>query len=393
MGLAACQVAPPPDRLTLRPAAFDDLPGWTADRHGEGLVALKRSCARLSLLPGEAAVGGAAGEAGDWREACAAAELVPAADHAAARAFFERHFLPFGAANGDRMTGLFTGYFEPELRGARRPGGRYSVPLYARPADLVTVDLGRFRDDLKGQRIAGRIEGGSLMPYPSRAEIEAGALAGRAAPGEPGLEIVWVDDRIDAFFLHIQGSGRVVLEDGRVLRIGYAANNGHPYVAIGRDLVAMGALAREEVSMQSIAAWLRANPERAAWLMNKNPSFVFFRALDGDGPLGTEGVVLTPGRSLAVDPAFVPMGLPLWLDAVDPLAGPARLRRLVVAQDTGSAIRGPVRGDLFWGHGPEAAERAGRMRSEGRYWLLIPRQVAERLVRRLAQAARDGPLP
>jgi membrane-bound lytic murein transglycosylase A len=158
-----------------------------------------------------------------------------------------------------------------------------------------------------------------------------------------------------------------------VIRVGYAAQNGHPYVAIGRELIARGALTRETVSMQSIRAWLAAHPDEAAGVMNLNPSYVFFRTLDGDGPLGSEGVVLTPGRSLAIDRAFLAMGLPIWLDAEDPLDPAARLQRLVVAQDTGGAIRGVVRGDVFWGHGADAAERAGRMRSQGRYWVLLPR--------------------
>lgn len=326
---------------------------------------------------------GMARTARDWRAPCAALAEVPADDDAAARAALERWFVPFAATNNGNPDGLFTGYYEPELRGARARGGRYTVPLYGRPADLVTVDLGQFRDELKGQRIAGRVRGGALRPYPTRAEIEAGALRDVAREDGAALELVWVDDAVDAFFLHVQGSGRIVLEDGSVIRVGYAAPNGHPYVAIGRELVARGVLAREQVSMQSIRAWLAANPDQAHALMNRNPSFVFFRQLPApaspaDGPLGSEGVPLTPGRSLAVDRNFLAMGLPVWLDAEDPLDPRRRVRRLLVAQDTGGAIRGPVRGDVFWGFGPDAAERAGRMRSAGRYWLLLPREAAVR---------------
>ena len=201
----------------------------------------------------------------------------------------------------------------------------------------------------------------------------------RPAPPKGAPEIVWVDDPVDAFFLQIQGSGRILFDDGTMMRVGYAAQNGHPYVAIGRELIARGALTRETVSMQSIRAWLVANPGEAAAVMNLNPSYVFFRTLEGDGPLGSEGVAVTPGRSLAVDRAFLAMGLPVWLDAEDPLDPTSRVRRLMVAQDTGGAIKGPVRGDVFWGHGPEAAERAGRMRSSGRYWVLLPRGVAPRV--------------
>jgi len=372
--LAACETkppAPPPDKLIVGSARFEDLPGWSADRQGEALAALIRSCERLAGLGDESALGanGLAGRAGDWRAVCAEAATVAPDDHVAARTFFERRFVPLAATNNGRAEGLFTGYFEPELRGSRNRSDPYTVPLYGRPADLVSVDLGRFRDSLRGQRIAGRVENGALRPYATRAEIEAGAIAGRAP------EIVWVDDPIDAFFLHIQGSGRVVLDNGEMLRVGYAAQNGHVYVPIGRELIASGALAREEVSMQSIRAWLLANPAEAARVMHQNPSYVFFRALDGEGPLGSQGAVLTPGRSLAVDRTHIALGVPIWLDAEDPLDPNARVRRLMVAQDTGGAIRGPVRGDVFWGHGAEAAERAGRMRSSGRYWLLLPREV------------------
>lgn len=370
--LSACAVEPPLPQLALAPATFGDLPGWTSDRHGEALSALQKSCARLLTLPGDRAVGpGAwAGTAADWRAACNDAVQMDAADNDGARAFFERHFVPFAASDNGASAGLFTGYYEPELRGARAPGGRYAVPIYGRPADLVMVDLGLFRAELRGQRIVGRVEGGALRPYPTRAEIESGALKGRTS------EIVWVDDPVDAFFLHIQGSGRIAFEDGAVLRVGFAAQNGHPYVAIGRELIERGVMSREQVSMQAIRAWLRDNPDQMSAVMNKNPSYVFFRTLDGDGPIGSEGVVLTPGRSLAVDRAFVAMAVPVWLDADDPLDANARLRRLMVAQDTGGAIRGPVRGDVFWGHGADAAERAGRMRSNGRYWLLVPRTRA-----------------
>lgn len=377
LALAACETRPPADRLTLQPARFIDLPGWSADQVSEALLALQRSCSRLGRLPDSTQVGPAAvaGTAGEWRAACAAAGTTPD-DDAATRAMFEQWFQPFLAGNNDAADGLFTGYYEPELRGSRTRGGRYVVPLYGRPADLITVDLGQFSDDLKGKRIVGRAQEGALKPYPTRAEIEAGALK-NSGP----LELVWVDDAVDAFFLHIQGSGRVVLEDGSVMRVGYAAANGRPYVAIGRELITRGALTREEATMPGIRAWLAAHAVEAADVMNKNPSFVFFRPLPPpasmtDGPPGSEGVPLAPGRSLAIDRSFLPLGLPIWLDAEDPLTPGARLQRLLVAQDTGGAIRGPVRGDVFWGHGADAAERAGRMRSRGRYWILLPRDVA-----------------
>lgn len=367
---------PPVDpELRLEPASFADLPGWGADDPRPALAALARSCALFARRPAEEPIGRVAafGRVGDWRPACGAL-AEPAADPAEARGRLERLLRPWLVTDRGTPEGLFTGYFEPLLAGARAPDPVNRHPLYRRPPDLVTVELGRFDPTLEGRRIAGRVEQGRLVPYASRAEIDAGALAGR------GLELAWVADPVALFFLHVQGSGRIALAEGGWMRVGYADQNGHPYRAIGRDLVEMGALAREAVSMQSIKAWLRAHPERTFELLHKNPSYVFFRELpaeaDAPGPPGAQGVPLTPGRSLAVDRRFVPLGVPLWLDTTAPLPeGERPLRRLVVAQDTGGAIRGPVRGDLFWGAGPEAEHAAGHMKSRGRYWVLLPRDL------------------
>ena len=374
--LAACVARPPePARLDLDPVSFDALPGWRDGRQGEALVAFRRSCARLASRPDHDPLGAdaLAGTAGDWRAPCAAA---PAAGDARARAFFERWFVPFGASDRGAREGLFTGYYEPLLAGARRRGGRYTVPIYGRPSDLVTVDLGLFRPDQRGRRIAGRIETGALLPYPSRGEIERGALAGRAPV------IAWVDDAADAFFLHVQGSGRIRLADGEVVRVGYAAGNGHAYVSVGRVLAGRGVMSRDEVTLPAIRAWLAANPEEAREVLGLNPSFVFFRELTGEGPVGAQGAVLTPGRSLAVDRRHLPLGVPVWLDITapgpDPEAPDRPLRRLVIAQDTGGAIKGAVRGDLFWGFGAEAESIAGRMKHRGRYYILLPRAVGAR---------------
>jgi membrane-bound lytic murein transglycosylase A len=309
------------------------------------------------------------GKAGDWIAACAALARVPAGDDAAARAYLETFFRPWLAGNGGKTDGLFTGYYEPFLRGSKTRHGAFQTPLYRRPGDLVTVELGDFRPALKGERIAGRVDNGRLKPYADRRGIEAGALAGK------DLEILWVDDPVAAFFLHIQGSGRVQMEDGSEVRVGYDSQNGQPYVPIGRELLSRGMLARDDVSMQAIRAWLLANPAQASDMMNLNPSYVFFRTVRGEGPLGAQGAALTPGRSLAVDHAFLAYGVPVWLDAEGPLDRAQRLQRLLVAQDTGGAIRGPVRGDVFWGHGADAEDRAGHMKSAGRYWLLLPRSV------------------
>ncbi len=369
--LAGCERGAPgprPERLTLAQVAFEDLPGWSEDSVAEALPALRRSCARLAAEPDESPAGpaGTALHVRDWRAACDALAGVGDGDGAAAQSYFEHWFRPYRAGNDGAPEGLFTGYYEPELHGARERGGPYTTPLYGRPEDLVTVELGDFDAALRGKRIAGRVSEGALKPYLARAEIEAGALGGTAPI------LLWVDDPIDAFFLQIQGSGRVVLADGGMVRVGFAGWNGRAYRSIGKLLVERGAMTLEETSLQTIRDWLRAHPEEGKAVMDEDAAFVFFREIEGDGPIGAEGVVLTPGRSLAVDPRFIALGQAIWLDIDSPEPG-KRLRRLVVAQDTGGAIKGPVRGDLFWGFGPEAEAMAGRMRAKGGYYLLLPK--------------------
>jgi peptidoglycan lytic transglycosylase A len=372
------EIFPSEDRLVLKPAAFQDLPGWRGDAVEEALPAFLRSCARIDALPDAAPMsdkGSAplAGRAADWRPACAEAARIPPGDREGARRFFEARFQPWSARNHRNPLGLFTGYYEPLLHGSRKRHGRYTVPLYGRPPELVTVDLGRFRDDLKGKRIAGKVEKGALLPFADRRAIDEGALAGRK------LEIVWVDDPVGAFFLQVQGSGRVELAEGGEMRVGYAAQNGHPYTSIGRALIQSRALNPQAVSMQTIRAWLEAHPDRIDGVLEKDASYVFFQEVKGEGPMGAEGVPLTPGRSLAVDLNYLPLGVPVWLAAGVPdpdTAKPDRkLHRLLVAQDTGGAIRGPVRGDLFWGFGPEAEALAGRMKHRGKLWVLLPKGV------------------
>ena len=368
--LAAAGCAPEEERgdlPALNPVSFADLPGWALDRHAAALTALRRSCAKPMRYPTQTTRAEERfGRLEDWRSVCAAADRIPPGDDIAARGFFEQNFRPYRVVGKDGDSGLITGYYEPELAGARQPSGAHPVPLYTRPADLVTVSLSDFGDEFGDERLAGRVEDGRLKPYHSRARIVDGALDGQ------GLELLWVADPIEAFFLQIQGSGRVRLPDGEIVRLGYSATNGRPYTAIGRVLVAEGALALENVSLQSIRAWLRANPDRLREILDRNQSYVFFQERGGEGPIGTQGVALTPGRSLAIDRRFLPLGVPLWIDTPDPLEPENPLRRLVVAQDTGGAIRGAVRGDLFWGAGADAEERAGRMRSLGRYYVLLP---------------------
>lgn len=351
--------------FVLRPVAYDDLKGWETDHQSEALVALGRSCEAFRKKSSDTALR-FAGQVRDWLPVCEDLDRVADGDDSAARRFLEARFTPYSVNEGDK--GLFTGYYEAELRGAEQQGGVYQTPLWARPNDLITVDLGEFHEDLKGKKITGKAVGAVLKPYDDRAAIAAGSLnEGRAKP------LFWVDDPIDVFFLEIQGSGRVIMSDGSVVRVGYDAQNGKTYVPIGRVLMEEGKL-EKPVTMQKIRAWLREHPDRAQETMNRNPSAVFFRRLEEDGPVGAQGVVLTPGRSLAVDRSFLPLGLPVWL--VPDEDGVAPLPRLVVAQDTGGAIKGPVRGDFFWGHGAEAEARAGAMQSTGVYYVLLPKTVA-----------------
>ncbi len=361
-----------PDRMVLSPAQWDELPGWRDDTAAAVLPALLKSCAVLQRLPPDHSVGadGVGGTVADWGAPCGAARRLSAGDDAAARAFFEQWFTPWAASNNGRAEGLFTGYYEPEVKGSRRRHGPFTVPLLGRPADLVTVDLGRLRPDLGAEQLAGRLDGNRLDPYPTRAEIEAGALGGLAQP------LVWLDDPVDAAILQIQGSGRVRLDDGSVLRVGVAATNGRKFVGLGKLLAERGLLPAGS-SMPDIRAWLEAHPSEAPRLMAANPRYVFYRPVVGDGPIGAQGVALTAGRSLAVDPHFVPLGVPLWLDTTAPSG--ESIRRLVMAQDSGAAIKGPVRGDLFWGSGAAAFEQAGRMKAKGRVWLLLPIERSPRL--------------
>lgn len=380
---AACAPKPPPPAIAFQPARFADLPGYSADRVAEALPALMRSCARMTPRNDRGLDShDRYGTGNDWKPFCTVLGTLPPGDDAALRRLVESELQPVAVIGDGKPEGLFTGYYEPLVRGSRQKRGAYTTPLYRQPPDLVQVDLGEFRDNLKGQRIAGRVRDGRLRPYEDRGQIDAGALANR------NLELVWLDDASDAFFLQVQGSGLVQLETGQKLRVGFAAQNGHPYVAIGRVMIERGTLTREDVSMQAIRGWLRANPDAAPELLRQNPSYVFFRELpapkdDLDGPPGAQGVALVPGRSLAVDRSHFALGLPLWVAATRPAengtADAIPFQRLMVAQDTGGAIRGAVRGDVFWGAGAEAENIAGRMKHSGRAWLLLPKAVAAKL--------------
>lgn len=320
---------------------FSVLQGWTADNHAAALRVFRSTCGDL--------------DAPDWRSLCSVARDVKGRE--AARSFFEAFFRPVLIEDGSPM--LFTGYYEPELDGSRHRGGRYRYPLYVLPPEAPQGE-----------------------PWLTRTQIEGGALAGR------GLEIAWVHDPVEAFFLQIQGSGRVRLPDGGVMRLGYAGSNGHPYSSVGQALVARGALEPHQLSMNAIKNWVAANPVEGAELLRTNASFVFFREVSevpaGRGPLGAMNRSVTALRSLAVDPRHVPLGAPVWIEK----EGEAPLRRLMVAQDTGSAIRGAQRADIFFGTGLRAGLRAGNVRDGGRMVVLLPIQRAYAAVPETVAGAR-----
>lgn len=374
VALAGCealppQPAPPPPRETppprppapveageLRRATWSDLPEWRAEDPAQAWEAFLASCRVLEKQE-------------SWRNVCTAAASIRNPGSETARRFFEANFTPYQllrADGGDE--GLITGYYEPQLRGSRRATARYRYPLYGVPDDLLEVDLADAYPELKGSRLRGRLDGRRVVPYYDRAQIGQGRapLAGR--------EIAWVDDAVELFFLQVQGSGRIALDSGETLRVGYADHNGFPYRSIGRHLVERGELPLEKASMQGIQAWARANPEKLTELLNHNARYVFFRELPAGlpGPIGSLGVPLTSRRSVAVDPALVPLGAPVYIATTWPLSS-RPLNRLMLAQDTGSAIRGAVRADFFWGFGEEAAREAGRMKQPLRMWVLLPK--------------------
>lgn len=400
-----------------QPADFRDLTGWDSDAAGAAIAPFLKSCDKLMRRDADAPANSQenlgpdysgfslAGPAGDWAAPCAAArELDPdtysdeTAWNSAARLFFETHFRAVkimavsaprkdGPARGRRPQiseeGVFTGYFEPIYEARLTPEGPYTAPLYTRPEDLIDVDLGAFKQDLAGARIAGRIEGNRLVPYADRKQINAGAV------GDNAKVLAYLDPN-DLFFLQIQGSGQLRMADGSTLRVGYAGANGQAYTAIGRLLVERGAMPLSEASMQTIRAWLNtASPEDARALREANASYVFFHELpappEGFGPPGAQGAPLSPGRSLAVDRRYHALGAPVFVD-IEPVAGADAkpIRRLMVAQDTGGAIKGPVRGDFFWGAGAEAGDRAGVMNAKGRMFVLLPVARAEALQMHLA---------
>jgi membrane-bound lytic murein transglycosylase A len=340
----------------LRPTDWSSLAGFEQDDMTQAWGALLQSCGPLKKQE-------------MWRSTCEAASKLSSPDSATIRGFLREYFSPYQMINQDGGdTGLITGYYQPLLKGSRTRSERYRYPLYGKPDDLVTVDLGNIYPELAHRRLRGRLAGNRLSAYYSRGEIEV--LPSPMA----GKEIMWVDDIVDLFFLQIQGSGLIQLENGEMVPVGYADQNGHPYLSIGKVLIDRGELTADKASMQGIKEWGRRNLDKLRDLLNSNPSYVFFRELPGglSGPLGALGVPIATGRSVAIDPRYIPLGAPVFLSTTYPNSGKP-LQRLMLAQDTGGAIKGSVRADFFWGAGFDAGRQAGAMKQQGRIWVLLPK--------------------
>ncbi|MGE0404624.1 MAG: murein transglycosylase A, partial [Kofleriaceae bacterium] len=346
------------------------------DKHAEAIGSFLRSCAKIDELKDGDPVGhdGHGGTAKQWRKACSAAQKLPAGDNAAAKAMFESEFVPWVAAGKAGPEGKLTGYFVQEMRASRKRKGKYKYPIYARPKDLVMVDLSKHIPDAAGRRIWGRLDDkGNVVPFPTRKEIRTGALAGK------NLEIMYADDPVDVLFAHIEGSAKAIMDDGTTVWLEFAGKNGRAYRGVGGVLKSMGALAAPgSGTMQGIRKWFADNPTKFDEVVDQSHSFVFFHESTQPGAVGSQMVILTPERSMAIDRAFIAHGTPIWVQTRAPVVGKAGSEpwtKLLIAQDTGGGILGAVRGDIYWGDDAAAAEKGGRMGGAGRYWLLLPKGV------------------
>ncbi|ABI59928.1 MltA domain protein [Nitrosomonas eutropha C91] len=348
------------DKKLLKAASWSMLPGWQHESLLPAWNTFIQSCRSLERRP-------------SWQDVCTQATIIRHSSEQAVRNFLENHFAPYQVINPDgTTTGLATGYYEPLLKGSRKYSSRFRYPIYSTPDNLLAVELKDALPDANQVALRGRLQGRKIIPYYTRAEIENNRSLLK------GKELLWVEDEVELFFLQIQGSGRVVLENGETVKIGYADHNGYPYRSIGKILIDRGELPAWQVSMQSIKQWGRQNPAKLKSLLQQNARYIFFRELPADlaGPIGALGVPLTAGRSLAIDPESVPLGAPVYLSTTWPNTAQP-LNRLMVAQDTGSAIKGGVRADFFWGHSPEAQAQAGKMKQQAQMWVLLPKQYRE----------------
>lgn len=363
----------------FRAVAFKQLPGWEEAELKQSMSTFQSSCRAFIKQEPYKVVGTEHIElqAKDWQPACLAALKVNPSAAIKVKAFFQEWFSPVEFYDGKPVKGLFTGYYMPFLKGSLTQSKEYNVPIYEVPDDLVSVDLGLFVPHLKNQKIVGRLAGSKVVPYYTREQINKGALKDKARV------LLWIHSPIDRLFLEIQGSGVVELQDGSKMYVGYDGQNGAPYTAIAGVLIKKGVMTKDNASMQGIKRYLEAHPKQLDKVINQNKSFVFFRKLNVDGALGSQGVALTPGYSLAIDRQWIPMGAPLWLSTTRPNSKMPDtnkpMQRLMIAQDTGGAIKGKVRGDVFWGGGDKATLIAGHMKNEGHYWLLLPKHILSRL--------------
>lgn len=358
--LSSC-VAPPPEPGIGEAISWDELPGWNEDHHAEAWPALLQQC---KVLPRKKP---------QWEKLCLDAETLGDIDDETARRFFESRFsphriIPTNKKDGSPGTGLVTGYYEPLLNGSLSRHGDYQYPLYAVPDDLLRIDLAGLYPELSKMKLRGRVEGKKIIAYHDRASIdnEDSPLWGK--------ELVWIDDPVAVFFLHIQGSGRIHMDDGSMMAVGYADQNGLPYTSIGKILIERDEVAREDISLFTIQQWLQQNPQKARALLEENRSYIFFSIRDNpdENPRGSLNVPLTPSRSIAVDPSNIPLGSPVWLDTSYPRETEHTLQRLTFAQDTGGAIKGYARADMFWGNGEMAEKLAGEMKQEAELYVLLP---------------------
>lgn len=359
------------DGTILQPLAFAELPGWARDDHAAAFAALQETCKAVTRA--DAALRMAKPPSPELLAICGKTSDNVLSDPNAARLFFEAHFIPHRIVPAEGSDGFLTGYYEPELDGSYEKNDRFTWPIYARPDDLVSLKPGETLPGLPEGLSAARNLDGFIEPYWTRADIESGTLRGL------GLELIHVTDEVEAFLIHVQGSARIRLPDGTSVRLRYAGRNGHPYTSIGRLIVQEFGLTPEDVTLEKLKAWLRADVARGRAVMRRNLSFIFFDLDEGidpsRGPIGGAGVPLVAGRSLAVDRTIWSYGLPFFLDIPVPVA-PGKsepMRRLLIAQDTGSAIVGPARGDLFFGSGPYAGILAGETRHRGAFYVLLPK--------------------
>jgi membrane-bound lytic murein transglycosylase A len=362
---------------SFEPVTFADLPGWDTDDHLAAFKAFRASCPRLKAAARAGNRTGAIALPPALLATCDTAAALPEpVTRAAARAFFEREFQPHRVAHAAKE-GLLTGYYEPVLEGSRTQDDKFATPIYRRPADLVNLVHEAERGAKANQLTHARKTATGTEPYSTRAEIEAGALGGK------NLELLYLADAVETFFMHIQGSGRVRLTDGSMVRVHYDGKNGHPYTSIGRYLIDNNILAADKITMQALGRWLRSDPDRGRHVMQQNESFVFFRELQGDeaqGPLGVLSIPLVAGRSLAVDAGTHAIGTPVYVSS-SALTHASRTKtdgfhRLMIAHDVGSAIRGPERGDIYFGSGDKAGKLAGVTKHPGRFFVLLPRGSA-----------------